>query len=144
MIVPDINLLLYAYDRDSPFHDRAREWWQSCMSGEEAVGFTHATIFGFIRISTNARIFPSPLTVAQASAHVDEWLERRVSQVLEPQTDYHRQVIELLETAGGTAGNLVSDAQIAALARAYRAVVHTSDRDFLRFRDVRCLFPLDL
>jgi toxin-antitoxin system PIN domain toxin len=143
VIVPDINLLLYAYDRDSPFHHRAREWWQDCLSGEEAIGLTHATIFGFIRISTSGRIFPTPLTLAQAVTHVDAWLERRVSQVLEPQADYHRQVVELLERAGGTAGNLVSDAQIAALAKAYRAVVHTSDRDFLRFPDVHCHFPLD-
>ena len=143
MIVPDINLLLYAYDRDSPFHDRARQWWEECLSGEESVGFTHPTIFGFIRIATSARVFPKPLTLAQAAAHIDTWLERRVSQVLEPQPDHHRQVIELLERAGGAGGNLVSDAQIGALAKAYRAVVHTSDRDFLRFPDVRCHFPLD-
>jgi uncharacterized protein len=143
VIVPDINLLVYAYDRASPFHGRAREWWQDCLAGEEGVGFTHATIFGFVRVMTNARAFVNPMTLSQAASHVESWLERGVSQILEPQTDYHRQVIELLQRAGGTGGNLVSDAQIAALARAYRAVVHTSDRDFLRFLDVRCHFPLD-
>ncbi len=143
MIVPDINLLVYAYDRASPFHGRAREWWQGCLAGEEGVGFTHSTIFGFVRVMTNARAFPNPMTLSQAASHVESWLERGVSQILEPQTDHHRQVIELLQRAGGTGGNLVSDAQIAALAKAYRAVVHTSDRDFLRFPDVRCHFPLD-
>jgi hypothetical protein len=52
-------------------------------------------------------------------------------------------VIDLLESAAGIAGNLVTDAQIGALALAYRAVVHTADRDFLRFSEVRCHFPLD-
>lgn len=92
---------------------------------------------------TNARAFPNPMTLSQAASHVESWLERGVSQILEPQADHHRQVIELLHRGGGTGGNLVSDAQIAALAKAYRAVVHTSDRDFLRFPDVRCHFPLD-
>ncbi len=143
MIVPDINLLLYACNRDSLFHERARQWLEKCLSGEEPVGFTHPALFGFLRISTNARAFPHPLTLAQAAALVDRWLERGVSQVLDPQPDYHKKVIELLESAGGTAGNLVSDAQIGALAKAYRAVVHTSDRDFLRFPGVRCHFPLE-
>lgn len=143
MIVPDVNLLIYAYDSASPFHDRAREWWEGCLSGEESVGLTYPTIFGFLRISTHARIFLHPLTLAEAAAHIDSWLTRRVSQILEPQTDHHRRVVELLTAAGGTGANLVTDAQIAASAKAYRAVVHTSDRDFLRFRDVPCHFPLD-
>ena len=53
MIVPDANLLLYAYDNDSPFHDRARAWLQDCLSGRGTVGFTHPTIFAFLRIATN-------------------------------------------------------------------------------------------
>jgi uncharacterized protein len=143
VIVPDINLLVYAYDEASPFHDRAREWWQGCLSGEEGLGLTHPTIFGFLRVMTNARAFPNPMTLAQAASHIDLWLERRVSRILEPRADHHQQVVQLLESAGGTAGNLVSDAQIGALAKAYRAVVHTADRDFLRFADVSCHFPLD-
>lgn len=143
MILPDVNLLVYAYDGASPFHDRAKNWWQDCLSGEETVGLAHTTIFGFLRVMTNSRAFPNPMTLARAASHIESWLERRVSQVLEPQPQYHRQVIELLDGAGGAAGNLVSDAQIGALAKAYRGVVHTSDRDFLRFADVRCHFPLD-
>jgi hypothetical protein len=71
------------------------------------------------------------------------WLARRVSQVLQAPADHVQQVIGLLESAGAAAGNLVTDAQIAALALSHRAVVHTADRDFLRFRGVRCHFPLD-
>ncbi len=61
----------------------------------------------------------------------------------QPPSEHANVVIALLKSAGGAAGNLVADAQIAALAQTYRAVVHTADRDFQRFADVRCLFPLD-
>lgn len=143
MIVPDANLLLYACDTTSPFHERARRWWQECLSGDEAVGLTHPSLFAFLRISTSPRIFTHPLTLAAATAHVRSWMARRVCQMLQTSGDHVTRVIDLLEAAGGTAGNLVTDAQIGALAIAYRAVVHTADRDFLRFQDVRCHFPLD-
>jgi toxin-antitoxin system PIN domain toxin len=143
VIVPDANLLLYAYDSDSPFHDAAQSWWQGCLSGQEPVGLTHPTLFAFLRISTNVRIYANPMTLAESGGHVRSWLARRVSQVLQPPADHANQVIALLESAGGTAGNLVTDAQIAALALSHRAVVHTADRDFLRFADVPCHFPLD-
>lgn len=143
MIVPDANLLLYAYDRDSPFHDAARSWWQSCLSGQESVGLTHPTLFAFLRISTNAKVYANPMTLAESAGHVRSWLARGVSQILETPVDHTQQVIALLESAGATAGNLVTDAQIAALALAYRAIVHTADRDFLRFAEVRCRFPLE-
>ncbi len=143
MIVPDANLLLYAYDSNSPFHERAKSWWQGCLSGREAIGLSHPTLFAFLRISTHPKIYTHPMTLAEAAEHVRSWLTRQVSQVLEAPADHTEQVVGLLEAAGGTAGNLVTDAQIAAFAQSYRAVVHTADRDFLRFPDVRCHFPLD-
>lgn len=143
MIVPDANLLLYAYDQGSPFHERARNWWVECLSGREPIGLTHPTLFAFVRIATNARAFANPMTLDEAAEHVQSWLSRRVSQILQPPSDHATEVIELLKSGGGTAGNLVTDAQIAALAQTYRAVVHTADRDFLRFSSIRCHFPLD-
>ena len=143
MIVPDANLLLYAYDRESPFHERAKSWWEGCLSGQEAVGLTYPTLFAFLRISTNARIYTHPMTLAEAAGHIRSWRERQVSQVLDPPMGHTEEVVGLLQAAGGTAGNLVTDAQIAALAQSYRAVIHTADRDFLRFPDIRCYFPLD-
>lgn len=143
MIVPDANLLLYACDSTSPFHERARSWWQKCLSGDEAVGLTHPALFAFVRIGTNPRVFTSPLTLAAAAAHVRSWMARRVCQVLQASGDHAARVIDLLDSAGGAAGSLVTDAQIGALAIAYRAVVHTADRDFLRFQEIRCHFPLD-
>ena len=142
MIVPDANLLLYAYDSTSPFHHRARDWWEACLSGTEAVGLTHTVIFAFIRIGTSSRAFTNPLTLNEASERVTAWLQRRMTQLLQPDADHVDRVLRLL-AAVSAGGNLVTDAQIAALAMAYRAVVHTADRDFLRFPDLACHYPLD-
>lgn len=143
MIVPDANLLLYAYDLASPFHERAHNWWDACLSGREPVGLTHPALFAFLRIATNPRAFANPMTLDEASEHVLSWVSRRVSQILQPPSEHAADVIALLKSGGGTAGNLVTDAQIAALAQTYRAVIHTADRDFLRFPSIRCHYPLD-
>ena len=143
MIVPDANLLLYAYDSTSPFHAPARDWWEACLSGTESVGLTHPVVFAFIRIGTSARAFTHPMTLSEASERVNSWLERRVTQIIQPDADHVDRVLFLLSAAASAGGSLVTDAQIAALAIAYRAVVHTADRDFLRFPDLACHYPLD-
>jgi toxin-antitoxin system PIN domain toxin len=143
VIVPDANLLLYAYDNTCPFYARARDWWETCLSGTEPVGLTHPVIFAFVRIGTSPRAFTDPMTLSDASARVKSWLERRVTQVIQPDADHVDQVLSLLAAAASAGGNLVTDAQIAALAMAYRAVVHTADRDFLRFPGLTCYYPLD-
>ena len=141
MIIPDINLLLYACDSSSPFHGKAAAWWQSCLSGTEPVGLPHVVVFGFVRIATNPRVFLNPMTPAEAAGHVRSWLEQPAVQVLEPGPDHIREVLKLLEGLG-TAANLVSDAQMAALAIEHGAVLHTVDTDFMRFQDLRWFNPL--
>lgn len=143
MIVPDANLLLYAYDAESPHHEAAREWWAATLSGREAVGLTHPVIFAFVRIATHARVYQNPMTLAQATDHLRSWLTRKVTRVLQPGPRYTEQVLELLAEAASSGGNLVTDAQIAALAREHRGVVHTADHDFRRFAELRCHFPLE-
>lgn len=141
MIIPDINLLLYAYDAGSPFHAKAAGWWQACLSGTEPVGLLHVVTFGFVRIATNARTFLNPMTPAEAAGHVRSWLEQPPVQVLAPGPDHIRHTLKLLETLG-TAGNLVSDAQMAALALDHDAVLHTADTDFVRFQGLCWLNPI--
>ncbi len=141
MIIPDINLLIYAHDAGSPFHVKARDWWQSCLSGTEPVGLLHVVVFGFVRIATNARAFLNPMTPAEAAEHVRSWLEQPPVQVINPGPDHIRRALGLLETLG-TAGNLVGDAQMAELALDHDAVLHTADTDFMRFPGLRWLNPL--
>jgi hypothetical protein len=141
VIIPDLNLLLYACDASSPFHAAASAWWQSCLAGTEPVGLPHVVVFGFVRLATSARVFLQPMTPAEAAGHVRAWLEQPPVQLLEAGPDHVRQVLALLEGVG-TAGNLVTDAQLAALALDHDAVLHTTDADFTRFQGLRWFNPL--
>ncbi len=141
MIIPDINLLLYAYDADSAFHAKAAKWWQECLSGSEPVGLPPVILFGFLRISTNPRVFKNPMTPSEASQHIRSWLAQPVAQILEPRSEHIEQVLQSLEKLG-TAGNLVTDAQIAALAGEHDATLHTNDTDFMRFPGLKRFNPL--
>lgn len=141
MIIPDINLLLYAYDSASPFHLKAARWWKTALSGEEPVGLMHVVLFGFMRIATNPRVFENPMTAAEAGGHIRSWLAQPCAQLLDPGPKHVQQVLELLEKLG-TAGNLASDAQIAALAIEHEGILHTADTDFLRFQGLRLFNPL--
>jgi toxin-antitoxin system PIN domain toxin len=98
-------------------------------------------VFGFVRIVTSARVFTHPMTPAEAAGHVREWLALPSVEILEPQSDHVERVLSLLETLG-TGGNLVTDAQIAALAMGAKACLHTADADFLRVAELQWLNPL--
>ena len=141
MIIPDINLLLYAYDSASPIHKAAVAWWQESLSGTEPVGLPRVVIFGFVRIGTNPRAFQRPMTAGEAASHVRDWLAQPSVQVLDSGPRHVEQVLKLLEGMG-TAGNLVTDAQIAAAALEYDAILHTTDTDFLRFPGLRWFNPI--
>ncbi len=141
MIIPDVNLLIYAYDSSSPHHAAAAEWWRGCMTGHEEIGLATVVVFGFVRLITNARVFQNPLTVKEAAKHVESWIARPQVQIIDPTRHHVSDVLELL-TESGTSGNLTTDAQIAALVRQEKAVVHSNDTDFLRFPGIRWHNPL--
>ena len=141
MILPDANLLLYAYDQSSPFHFKAAAWFEEIMSSPSPVVLLPAVVFGFVRISTHPRIFTNPLSVAEASAHVRSWMGRKQVRLHEMLPEDVEAALALLESAG-TAGNLTTDAQIAAVALRLHAEVCTADLDFGRFQGVRFVNPL--
>jgi uncharacterized protein len=141
VIIPDANLLLYAYDSESPFHRHSAAWWSALMSGEEPVGLCPVVLFSFLRLATHPRVFERPMTVVEATGRIRSWLEQPNCRVLYPGTA-HFEAVGALLGAAGTAGNLVTDAQIAALALEYDAIVHSADTDFARFPDVRWKNPL--
>lgn len=143
MIIPDTNLLLYAYDSLSVHHDPAARWWEATLSGDDAVGLTPPTLFGFVRVATNPRVYDHPLTLAAASSVVRSWLERRVTSALATPPTHVEDVLSLLAAAGSSGANLVTDAQIAAFALRHHGVIHTADHDFRRFPDLRTEFPLE-
>jgi toxin-antitoxin system PIN domain toxin len=141
MILPDANLLLYAYNSDLGYHARSAAWWSKVLSGAEPVCLCPLVLFAFVRISTTTRAFPHPMTIAEASAHVEEWLQRPNVQVATVEEGDIAVSLQLLREAG-TGGNLTTDAQIAALAQRLGATIHTADGDYARFPGVRWLNPL--
>lgn len=141
MIVPDVNLLLYAYDTSSPFHSKAAAWWTECLSGTEPIGLPAVVAFGFVRLGTNPRVFAAPLTPSEAATHVRSWLGQPPVQILQGTATHVVDVLKLIEEIG-VAGNLITDAQLAALAIENEAVLHSSDTDFLRFSGLRWMNPL--
>ncbi len=141
MIVPDLNLLLYAHFDCYPQHPRAAAWWADLLNGVDDVGIPPAVAFGFVRLATSARLYSAPMTVDSALSAVESWLDRRVVQLLIPEPRYIEIAFGLLRQVGAAA-SLTTDAQIAAFAIQNDAVVHTNDTDFGRFEMVRCVNPL--
>jgi toxin-antitoxin system PIN domain toxin len=142
VIVPDSNLILYAYNTASQEYEPAKRWWEDLLSGAEPVGLVHPVIFSFLRVSTNPHAFSRPLSLARSAALLQSWLDRRIVRLLGEGRNHTSEVIALLSAVGSSGGNLVVDAQIAAIAIAHRATVHTADRDFQRFPGLDCRFPL--
>jgi len=141
MILLDANLLIYAYDGSSPFHDRARPWLEALFSGSDIVLLPWATILAFVRITTNPRAFAAPLTVVEATGIVASWREQPVVRPASP-GERHFAILERFLVDGQARGPLVSDAHLAALAVEHGAVLYTSDRDFARFPGLRHVNPL--
>jgi uncharacterized protein len=141
VIVVDVNLLLYAVDRGSPHHERAHQWWRSALVGRETIGLPWGTTLAFVRLTTNPRIFARPLTVERAFDVLEAWTAQHHVVPIEP-TPRHQAVVRGLLQSVGTAGNLVTDAHLAALAIEHGAALYSADADFTRFPGLRWTNPL--
>lgn len=141
MKLADANLLLYAVDQESPRYARAKAWLVEQLSGTETIAFAWVTLLAFIRLGTNARIFRRPLGAERAFDIVDGWIGRPNTTILEPTTRHSAVLRELLMPIG-TAGNLTTDAHLAALAIEHEAELCSSDADFSRFPGLRWTDPL--
>ncbi|HEX6331844.1 MAG TPA: TA system VapC family ribonuclease toxin [Actinomycetota bacterium] len=141
MILIDANLLLYAYDRLSPIHDRAVNWLEEALSSEDEVGLALVSVLAFLRIGTDARVFERPLMADEAMGIASGWLARPNVGIVQP-TRRHFEVIGELAQAGKARGPLLMDAHVAALAIEHGATLCTSDRDFTRFPGLRIEDPL--
>ena len=141
MIIPDINLLLYAYNRAVPDHEAARTWWEGLLNGQETVGLPWLVTGGFVRLVTHPRVLEKPMPVAIAVGHVRRWLEQPVVMIPEPGSRFPELFLGYVE-ALGTAGNPTTDAQLAALVVEHQAELHSNDVDFARFGGLRWRNPL--
>lgn len=141
MIVPDVNLLLYAEIDAFPQHGAARQWWEEAMNGDRQVGISPVSMFGFIRLATNRRVFADPMGIEDAIVRVEAWLERPHVFLLVPGTRHLETAFRLLRSLG-TGGNLTTDVQIAAHAVENNGEVFSNDEGFGRFAGVRWVNPL--
>lgn len=141
MLIPDVNLLVYACMSGMQQHPKARAFWARALNGDEPVGLLPVVVFGFLRIVTNRKVFTPPLPAAAAVDLIEEWLALPSVRLLCPAPEEVQGALALVR-AQGTAANLTTDAQIAASALAQNAVVVTSDSDFKRFAKVKTRDPL--
>jgi len=141
MIVPDVNLLIYAHNRAAAGHDRARQWWEDVINRERPVGLAWAVAVGFIRLMTHPAVLVAPLAALDALAYVRGWLEQPSVRVIEPGPQHLALLAELFG-ATGVAGSLTSDIHLAALAIEHQAELHSNDTDFGRFPGLRWRNPL--
>lgn len=141
MILPDVNLLIYAYNAADPRHEPARTWWESTINGRAPVGLTWVSIAGFIRLMTHPRLLVTPMGVPDATRRVRTWLAHPNVTVLLPGRRFPELFLDALESLG-TAGNLTTDAQLAALAIEHQAELQSNDADFARFPGLRWRNPL--
>ncbi len=141
MILVDVNLLLYAIDEDAPHHRAARRWWEETLSGTRPVGLAWVVLLAFVRLTTRQGILVRPLPPDQALAFVEEWLDHPLVEAVSPGRGHWR-ILRSLLAAAGTAGNLTTDAHLAALALEQGAEVYSADHDFARFAGVTQVDPL--
>ena len=141
MLIVDVNLLLYASISSFPQHSAARAWLEGVLNGTEQLLLPAVSIFGFVRIATNPRIFERPLHVADALAAVESWLAQPHVHFLAPGPHFTEIAFRLLRQLGA-AQNLTTDVQLAAHAIENQAALCSNDSDFARFEGLRWLNPL--
>jgi toxin-antitoxin system PIN domain toxin len=137
----DTNVLVYASDESSSFHDRAVELLEALAAGPDLVYLFWPIALGYLRISTHPAIFQKPLSPAEATANVDDLISRphvRTGAEADSFWDVFRHV------AGATPirGNLVPDAHVVALMRQHEvSTIWSHDRDFLKFPGISVQDP---
>jgi toxin-antitoxin system PIN domain toxin len=141
VILIDVNILVYATNSAAIQHPAAREWLNRRLSDTNRVGLPWASLLGFLRLATGARIFPRPLTMANAWKQVSHWLDGEPVWIPLP-TERHAEVLGKLLAEPGVHGNLVPDAHLAALAIEHGLTLCSTDGDFARFRGLKWLNPL--
>ncbi len=141
MKLPDVNLFLYAYDARSARNAPAREWLEETLSGRETVALAWAVLVTFIRLSTHPAVMERPFDAGAAVELVESWLAQPCATTVGPTARHPAILRDLLEPLG-TAGNLTSDAHLAALAIEHGATLCSCDNDFSRFAGLRWVDPL--
>lgn len=140
-MIVDANLLLYAVDEDSAHNAAAASWLQEVLDGDNRLGLPWQTIGAFLRIVTHPRVTDNPLSGPDAWGYVAQWLAVPVVWI-PPATEATARVYDRLCDEIEITGNLVPDAQLAALAIEHGVEIASADTDFMRFPGLRWVNPL--
>ncbi len=142
MILPDVNVLVYAHREDVPNHAAFREWLEAVINSDQAFGMSSIVLSGFLRVVTHPRVFNPPSSIEQALAFVAD-VRNQPNCVLVKPGSRHWAIFEKLCRTANVKGNLVPDAYLAALAIESGSEWITTDRDFSRFSGLSWRHPLD-
>ena len=137
----DANLLVYAVDERSAHHVISRDWLTSSMNGDQRVALPWLSLAAFVRITTNPRASENPLSGVEAWEFVTEWLSCDLTWIPNP-TDRHADVLGSLIRRYDLRANMITDAQLAALAIEHGLTIYSADTDFARFSEVVWVNPL--
>jgi uncharacterized protein len=141
VILPDVNLLVHAYNEGTAWHQRACPWLEEVLTASELVALTWPTITGFLRLTTSRFVMENPLAVSDALSIVDTWLEQPLVRIIRP-GERHWPILKGLLDGVQVGGNLVTDAHLAALAIEHDCELCSTDNDFARFRRLKWHNPL--
>ena len=141
MILPDINLLVYAYNEDAPLHSASKAWWEKSLSGTEPVGLAWGVLLGFIRLMSSRRVLLEPMPADEAVEHCRAWLGQPNTRIVKPGPS-HLDILSNLLGGPPIGANLVTDAHLAALAIEHQAALHSNDSDFSRFSGLKWHNPV--
>ena len=136
MKVLDVNVLCYVVNQNDEYHPVIRDWWTKSLQGSEALGLPWVVVSGFLRISTNPRVFQKPLKVADALARVEAWIAHPSVTIISETPDHWPTLRQLIQDTN-VSSKMMSDAHVAALAISRNATLVSCDRDFARFRQLR-------
>jgi len=142
MILVDVNLPLYAHDSLSEKHPAARRWWERQLSGAESVCLCWPVMMAFTRIGTNSRLHRRPMTLDEAIARVQTWLDQPCVKIIQP-TEQHWTIFQQMLRGGSATANLVTDAHLAALAIEHNCELQSTDRGFARFPGLKWKHPIE-
>lgn len=141
MVLPDVNVLVYAFRPDLEGHEAHRAFVSELVEGDEAFGHSGLVLSGFLRVVTHPRIFAVPDAIEDALAFTETLRGSERAVWIEP-GPRHSEIFERLCREGGARGNLVPDAYLAALAIESGCEWITTDRDYARFPGLRWRHPL--
>jgi len=141
VLLPDVNVLIYAHRLESPEHRRYADWLRRVAEGPEPFGLSELVASGFVRIVTNPKIWEEPTTPADALEFIARLRRRSNARVLVPGPSSW-EIFAQLCLATQARGKLVADAYHAALAIEHGCEFVTVDGDFSRFAGLRYRHPL--